>query len=271
MNEIIISPKKSWKALLNELWEYREVFFFLGWRDILVQYKQTVIGILWIVVRPLLTVAIFTIIFSKIAGISSKNVPYALLVFSGMLVWQFFADTLVHASHSFLTNAQLISKTYFPRVMLPASRLLCSVVDLAIAFVFYLAISMGYYRVFPSIYFLLLPIFVLWLAIISLSLSLIFAPLIVRYRDFRHIIPFFIQLGVYCTPVGFSLSIVPGFLKILVALNPLSGVINGFRFCLFNEPLYVGPLIVSLIVTVFLSITSVIYFKRSEEFFADLI
>lgn len=271
MNEIIISPKKSWKTLLHELWEYREVFFFLGWRDILVQYKQTVIGIVWIVVRPLLTVAIFTIIFSKIAGIPSKNVPYALLVFSGMLVWQFFADTLVHASHSFLTNAQLISKTYFPRVMLPASRLLCSVVDLTIAFIFYLAISIGYYRVIPAAQFFLLPFFVLWLSVISLGLSLIFAPLIVRYRDFRHIIPFFIQLGVYCTPVGFSLSIVPERLQLLVALNPLSGVINGFRFCLFNEPLYILPLLISLFITVGLSVGSVMYFKRSEEFFADLI
>lgn len=271
MSEIIISPKKSWKISINELWEYREVFVFLGWRDILIHYKQTAIGVLWVVLRPLLTVAVFTIIFSKIAGISSGKTPYALVVFVAMLAWQFFADMLTNASLSFLANEQLISKVYFPRIMLPASRLLCSGVDFGVALVCYLTISFLWYGYYPSVTIFFLPLFVFWLAVLSLTVSLLFASLIVRYRDFRHVLPFVTQLGIYCTPVGFGLSMISEPLRILLSVNPLSGVISGFRFCLLQEPLHFNCTAISLLVTFIISIISIVYFKRAEEHFADII
>ena len=167
MNHTIITPSKSWKTFWKELWEYREVFLFLGWRDIVVQYKQTVIGILWVVLRPLLTVAIFTVIFSKIAGIKTEGSPYALMVFSGMLVWQFFVDTFSYGSISFIMNAQLISKVYFPRLILPASRVLCSMIDFGITFCCYLLVSWLHYNVVPPSGIVLLPFFLVWLSLFS--------------------------------------------------------------------------------------------------------
>jgi lipopolysaccharide transport system permease protein len=271
MNEILITSHKTWKTIFNELWKYREVFFFLGWRDILVHYKQTTIGILWVVLRPLLTVAIFTVIFSRIAGISGNGVPYALVVFAGMLPWQFFADSLTYGGLSFLSNVQLVSKVYFPRVMLPASRQLCSLVDFGVGFACYLLFSLGYYRFFPSVTVLYLPLFVVWLLVFSLSASLLFASLIVRYRDFRHILPFVVQLGMYCSPIGFSFSMVPQKLKLFLALNPMTGIVNGFRFCLLGEPFYGVAFMLSLGVTGILTFISVLYFKRAEGSFADLI
>ena len=219
MQETIITSHKSWRELLSELWEYREIFLFLGWRDILVHYKQTVVGIVWVVLRPLLTVLIFTIVFSRIAGIESSVAPYPLIVFSAMLAWQFFVDMLTYASNSFLANEQLVSKVYFPRVILPASRMLCSLVDFCISFLFYILLSLVRYQFVPPVQILLFPLFVLWIIAISFSVSLLFASLIVRYRDFRHIVPFVTQLGLYCTSVGFSLSMVPPQLVIFLGIN----------------------------------------------------
>ncbi len=271
MNQTIITPSKNWKNFWQELWDYKEVFLFLGWRDILVHYKQTVIGVLWVVIRPLLTVAIFTIIFSKIAGISAGGAPYGLVVFVGMLAWQFFADTLTYGSHSFIGNVPLISKVYIPRLMLPASRLLCSSVDFLISFLCYQFIAIGYYHALPSIRILLLPLWFCWLGVFSFSVSLLFASLIVRYRDFRHTIPFVVQLGVYCTPVGFSLLVVPSQLQLLLALNPMTGIINGFRYSLLSESLCYKGLLLSLLVTIITSFVSIVYFKKAEQQFADVI
>lgn len=271
MNETVITSKKSWNLFFKELWEYKEVLLFLGWRDILVQYKQTSIGILWVIIRPLLTVVIFTIIFSRIAHLSSNGLPYPLVVFSGMLAWQFFADTFSYGSNSFISNVQLISKVYFPRVMLPASRLLCSLVDFSVAFLFYCALSVFRYANLPSGALLFLPFFVAWLAIFSFLVSLLFASLIVQYRDFRHIVPFVVQLGVYLTPVGYSLSMIPQEIGLLLALNPLTGIINGFRYCLLGEAFFKEVFVISLIMTFCVAIISILYFKKAEKFFADLI
>lgn len=269
MQETIIASRKSWKELTQELWDYREVFFFLGWRDILVHYKQTSIGIAWVILRPLLTVAIFTIIFSRIAGIESSVAPYPLIVFSAMLAWQFFADMLVYASNSFLANEQLVSKVYFPRIILPASRILCSGVDFTVALIFYFALSLLRYQFLPPKQIILFPLFFGWLVVVSLSVSLLFASLIVKYRDFRHIIPFVSQLGLYCTSVGFSLSMVPKKLILLLGLNPLVGVINGFRWTLLGEPLQFGTMFISLVVTLIFGIVSLWYFKIAQNTFAD--
>lgn len=269
MQETIITSRKSWVELAQELWDYREVFLFLGWRDILVHYKQTSIGIAWVVLRPLLTVAIFTIIFSRIAGIESSTAPYPLIVFSAMLAWQFFVDMLVYASNSFLANEQLVSKVYFPRIILPASRILCSGVDFIVALIFYFALSVLRYQFLPPKQIILFPLFFAWLVVISLSVSLLFASLIVKYRDFRHIIPFVSQLGLYCTSVGFSLSMVPKKLILLLGLNPLVGVINGFRWTLLGEPLQFGAMFISLMVTLVFGVVSLWYFKVAQDTFAD--
>lgn len=269
MQETIISSRKSWRELAQELWEYKEVFLFLGWRDILVHYKQTSIGIAWVILRPLLTVAIFTVIFSRIAGVESSIAPYPLVVFSAMLAWQFFVDMLVYASSSFLANEQLVSKVYFPRIILPASRILCSSVDFFVSFVFYFFLSFIRYQFIPPKQVILFPFFFLWLVIVSLSISLLFASLIVKYRDFRHIIPFVSQLGLYCTSVGFSLSMVPKKLVLFLGLNPLVGVINGFRWTLLAEPLQFGTIVVSFIVTFILGGISLWYFKIAQNTFAD--
>jgi len=271
MQETIISSKKSWRMMLDELWDYREVFLFLGWRDILVHYRQTVIGVVWVLMRPLLTVAIFTIIFSRIAHIPSSGAPYPLVVFAAMLAWQFFADTLTYGSNSFVVNVELVSKVYFPRLILPASRILCSLVDFAIGFFFYLVLAVVRYHQLPSVKILWLPLFGIWLCLFSFVVSLLFATMIVRYRDFRHILPFVVQLGIYCTPVGFELSAVPVGLRYLLALNPLSAIINGFRYSLLSEPLYAGPLVVSVLVTIIAAVVAFTYFKKAEEHFADLI
>lgn len=271
MQETIITSRKSWKELAQELWEYKEVFLFLGWRDILVHYKQTSIGIAWVILRPLLTVAIFTIIFSRIAGIESSVAPYPLIVFSAMLAWQFFVDMLVYASNSFLANEQLVSKVYFPRIILPASRILCSGVDFVVALVFYFALSLLRYQFIPPKQIILFPLFFAWLVVVSLSVSLLFASLIVKYRDFRHIIPFVSQLGLYCTSVGFSLSMVPKKLIMLLGLNPLVGIINGFRWTLLGEPLQIGTIIVSFCVTCILTVISLWYFKIAQDTFADVL
>jgi lipopolysaccharide transport system permease protein len=269
MQETIITAKKSWKELLSELWEYREVFLFLGWRDILVHYKQTAIGIVWVVLRPLLTVLIFTIIFSRIAGIESSIAPYPLIVFTAMLAWQFFVDMLIYASNSFLANQELVSKVYFPRMILPASRILCGLVDFCVALLFYFLLSFIRYQFIPPLQIVFFPLFVVWLILVSFSISLLFASLIVRYRDFRHIVPFISQLGLYCTSVGFSLSMVPKKLVMLLGINPLVGVINGFRWALLAEPLQINTMIVSLVMTGIITIISLLYFKSAQDTFAD--
>lgn len=267
----IITPSKSWKNLLKEWWDYREVLLLLGWKDIILQYRQTVVGVLWVVLRPLLTVAVFTIVFNKIAGLSSGDKPYVLVVFSGMLVWQFFADAFSYGSGSFLANVSLISKVYFPRIMLPASRMLCSTIDFAISFLFYQLVAVIKYGSLPTINLFLLPLFFIWLCTISLSASLFFGSLVVTYRDFKHVIPFAIQLGLYCTPVAFSFSMIPQKYYLLLSLNPLSGVINGFRYCLLGEYLYYPGLMVSGVVTLLLVLVSAFYFKKAERLFADVI
>ena len=266
-----ITSERTWKGLLSELWEYKEVFFFLGWRDILVHYKQTVIGVAWVIIRPLLTVLIFTILFSKIAGIQSESAPYPLIVFSAMLVWQFFLDILTYASASFLSNQQLVSKVYFPRIIIPASRILCSLVDFSVAFMFYILLSLFYYKFIPPLQLLLLPFFLIWLVVLSFSISLLFASLIVRYRDFRHIIPFVGQLGLYGTSVGFTLSMVPKRMVVFLGVNPLIGVINGFRWTLVGEQLHLPVILVSMFMTICFFLAGCIYFKSVQDTFADIL
>ena len=268
-NRIIIEPGRAEKNYWKDLWHFRELFYILSWRDIKVRYKQTVIGAAWSIIRPLLTTIIFTIVFSRVAKLGSPSgAPYAIMVFAGMLPWQFFANALSEASNSLIGNANLVSKVYFPRMIIPASSIITSLVDFAISFLLLVAM-MIFYQFMPDIKMLLLPVFILMALTAAFGVGLYITALNVKYRDFRYIIPFIVQIGLYITPVGFSSSVVPEKWRLWYSLNPMVGVVDGFRWCILGEPLYVpGFLISILVIAVFLWI-GVSYFRKTEKCFAD--
>lgn len=270
---IVIEPGRKELHYWADLWQYRELFHVLAWRDLSVRYKQTAIGVLWAVIRPFLTMVIFTVVFGRIAKLpSAGNAPYALLVFAGMLPWTLFSTALTEASNSLVANSQLISKVYFPRLILPIASVVVSVVDFLISFVILLFL-MAWYAFLPSWQMLFLPFFVVLAFFASVGPSLWIASLNVKYRDFRYVIPFIVQLGLYISPVGFSSSIVPEKWRLLYALNPMVGVINGFRWCILRgeSPLYLSELGISVAVTAFFVWFGVRQFRNAEKSFADLI
>ena len=252
MDDLIIEAGRAEAHYWRDLWRYRDLFFFLAWRDLLVRYKQTVFGVLWAVLRPFLTMTIFVVIFSRLAGLPSDGVPYALLVLGGMLPWQFFATALADSSSSLVTNANLITKIYFPRIILPASSVIVALVDFAITLGL-MVLVMAWYRYLPPVRIVLLPIFVVLALVSALGPGLIATALNVKYRDFRFVIPFIVQFGLYVSPVGFKSSVIEEKLgpiaRLVYALNPMVGVIDGFRWCIGVQPtLHVGALaILSLI------------------------
>lgn len=256
----------------KDLWRYRELFFFLAWRDVLVRYKQTVIGIAWSVIRPLLTMIVLTIIFGKIAKFPSGDVPYPIMVFAAMLPWQFFANALSESSNSLISNANMLTKVYFPRLVVPASAVIVSLVDFLISFAI-LIVLMIWYRFIPDWHIVVLPLFLLFAFMAAFGFGLLLAALNVRYRDFRYIVPFFIQFGLYISPVGFSSNVVPERWRLLYSLNPMVGVIDGFRWAILGgkEQLYWPGFLLSLLVTAFLSLIGIWYFRKTERVFADVI
>jgi lipopolysaccharide transport system permease protein len=268
--DIIIQPKKKIAHYWKELWQYRELFYFFAWRDVKVQYKQTVIGILWAVIRPLLTMIVLTVIFSRIAKLPSSGVPYPILVFSAMLPWQLFASSLQHSSNSVIDNANMITKIYFPRIIIPSGAILVSFVDFAISF-FILIVLMVFYGYFPDIKILALPIFVAFAMAASFGIGLWFSALNVKYRDVRYIIPFIVQFGLYISPVGFSSDVVPEKWRLLYSLNPMVGVIDGFRWAIAgrNTGLYLPGMAISAGVAALILVSGFIYFRHSEKSFAD--
>lgn len=269
MDEIIIKSGKASKDYWKDLWRYRDLFYILSWRDIKVRYKQTVLGAAWSVIRPLLTTIVFTIVFNKVAKLESPGAaPYALMVFAGMLPWQFFANALSEASSSLVNNTNLITKVYFPRMIVPASSVITSLVDLVISFGILVGMFI-YYRFLPPIQVFALPIFILFCFIASFGIGLYITALNVKYRDFRYIIPFIVQFGLYITPVGFSSSIVPEKWRLLYYVNPMVGVIDGFRWSLLGDPLYVPGLLVSLATSLVCLWLGVFYFRKTERSFAD--
>ena len=233
VQEIVLEAGRTEGQYWRDLWRYRELFYFLAWRDILVRYKQTVIGIAWALIRPLLTMAVFTVVFGKIAKLPSEGVPYPLLVFAAMLPWQFFATALGEASISLIGNSNLISKIYFPRLIVPAGSVITSFVDFLISGAFLVAL-MAWYRFVPDWRLLTLPFFILLAFAAALGSGLFLAALNVEYRDFRYIVPFIVQFGMYISPVGFSSSVVPEKWRLLYSLNPMVGVIDGFRWALLG-------------------------------------
>ena len=270
---IVIEAGRSERHYWLDLWRYRELFRVLAWRDLSVRYKQTVIGVLWALIRPLLTMLVFTIIFGRIAKLPTEgNAPYALMVFAGILPWTFFATGLSEASNSLINNTSLISKVYFPRLIIPIATIVVAFVDFLISFCILLAL-MGWYRFLPDWRMIVLPAFVLLAFFASVGPSLLITSLNVKYRDFRYVIPFIVQFGLYVSPVGFSSNVVPEQWRLLYSLNPMVGVIDGFRWCILRgqSELYAPGILASLAVTAFFLWLGVRQFRRTEKSFADII
>jgi lipopolysaccharide transport system permease protein len=255
-----------------DLWRHRELFYFLSWRDIVVRYKQTVIGIAWSVIRPLLTMLVFTVVFGRLAKFPSGGVPYPLLVLAGLLPWQLVATSMADASASLIANANLLTKVYFPRLVIPASSVMTGVVDFAISMAI-LVVMMAYYRFVPPLQILLLPAFVVLATAFSLGVGLVFCALNVKYRDFRYIIPFLLQLGLYISPVGFSSGAIPQKWRLLYSLNPMAGIIDGFRWAILGgeNQIYMPGLLLSVLVSALLLWYGIVMFRRTERTFADII
>ena len=271
--EIVLEAGRAERNYWRDLWRYRELFQVLAGRDLAVRYKQTVIGIVWAVLRPFLTMLIFTIIFSRIAKLPSDgDAPYALMVLAGLLPWTFFSTALGDASLSLVTNSNLISKVYFPRLIIPTATIVVSFVDLLISFVILVAM-MVWYRFAPTVNILALPLFVIMAFLTSLGPGLWITALNVKYRDFRYIIPFMLQFGLYVSPVGFSSTAVPEQWRLLYSLNPMVGVIDGFRWCILggNSHIYWPSLTSTAVITVFFLWLGIRQFRKMEKTFADLI
>jgi len=277
--EITIRSGRSETGYWRDLWQYRELFVFLAWRDIIVRYKQTVAGSTWALLRPVLTIIVFTVIFGRMGKFPSDGVPYPILVLAGMLPWQFFSNAISSSTHSLVNNNSLISKIYFPRLIIPISTFGVAIIDYLITLGI-LAAMMAWYQVMPTWRLLCLPAFTLLAVAAALGPGLLISALMVEYRDFKHIVPFLVQLGTYVSPVGFSTSAVPEQWRMLYACNPVVGVIEGFRWCIYggqaedvDKPLSlsVEGSLISCGVVLILLVLGVWYFRRTEKTFADLI
>lgn len=270
--DILIEPGRGVRHYWRDIWQYRELFAFLAWRDILVRYKQTTIGIAWSIIRPLLTMIVFTVIFGKLAKLPSEGVPYPIMVYAAMLPWQLFANSLSECSNSLITNTNLISKVYFPRLIIPASSVIVSLVDFLISF-FILFALMVWYSYAPDWKMITIPFFLCIALSVSFGVGLWISALNVKYRDFRYVIPFLVQFGLYISPVGFSSNIVPERWRLLYSINPVVGVIDGFRWAILggDAHIYLPGFILSVILTVVLLCTGFWYFRKTEKTFADVI
>ncbi|NHC38162.1 ABC transporter permease [Scytonema millei] len=271
-SELIIAAGRTEHQYWKDLWRYRELFYFLAWRDILVRYKQTAIGIAWALVRPFLTMIVFTVVFGKLAKLPAEGAPYPIMVFVAMLPWQFFASALAECSNSLISNANLISKVYFPRLIVPASAIVVSFVDFLVSGMILLGL-MAWYNFIPSWRILTLPLFMAIAFVAAIGGGLWLSALNVKYRDFRFIVPFIVQFGLYISPVGFSSSIVPERWRLVYSLNPMVGVIDGFRWAILGgeTQLYWQGFMLSVGLVTLLFASSIWYFRKVERSFADVI
>lgn len=275
MNELVIEAGKAERHYWADLWRYRELFLFLSWRDILVRYKQTAIGVVWAVLKPVLTAIVLTVVFNKIARMPSNGLPPLVFTYVAMLPWQFFSSALAEASNSLITNTNMISKIYFPRLVIPASAVIVCFVDFLISSAI-LAFLMLWYHLLPGARVLWLPAFTLLAFLASFGVSLWLAALNVKFRDFRYIVPFIVQIGLYASPVAYPSSLVQERYGILVAhlykLNPMAGVIDGFRWAIGgDQPLDLYGLLAAMLVTAILLFSGITYFRATEKAFADII
>lgn len=268
----IIQPAKGLIAVnFREFWEYRELLYFLIWRDVKVRYKQTALGAAWAILQPFMTMVVFTVFFGKLAKMPSDGIPYPIFAYCALLPWQLFAKALTDASNSLVANQRLITKVYFPRLVVPTSAVLSGLVDFAIAFMVLLGM-MVYYGVFPDLRVLTLPLFLLMAIITALAVGLWLSALNVQYRDVRHTTPFLVQFWLFATPIAYPSSLVPEPWRVFLGLNPMAGVVEGFRWALLRKDVELGPMmLVSWVMVALLLITGLIYFRRMEKTFADVV
>ncbi len=271
-SQLVIRAGESERRYWQDLWRYRELFYFLAWRDILVRYKQTAIGIAWALLRPLLTMIVFTVVFGAIAKLPSNGVPYPILVFAGLLPWQFFSNALSECSNSLIGNSNLLSKVYFPRLIIPTSSVIVSFVDFLISGMILLGL-MAWYNFVPTWRIVALPVFTLMAFLASMGAGLWLAALNVQYRDFRFVVPFLVQFGLYLSPVGFSSSVIPEQWRLLYSLNPMVGVIDGFRWSITGQSSVLSgwTTMLSMAVVLVLFGSGIWYFRKMERTFADVI
>jgi len=270
---LILEAGRADRQYWWDLWRYRELFFILAWRDVAIRYKQTVIGLAWAFVRPFMTMIVFTVVFGKLAKLPTEGAaPYAVLVFAGLLPWTLASSILNDASGSVTGNAQLVSKVYFPRLIIPLATVLVGLIDFCVSLVI-LAGVLAWYGMMPDWHILLLPVFVVLAVLVAIGPALWAAAMIVKYRDFRFVIPFAVQVGLYVSPVGFSAKIIPSEWLLLYSLNPMVGVIDGFRWAILGgeSPLYLPGFALSLVVTAFMLWFGIHTFRRTERSFADMI
>jgi lipopolysaccharide transport system permease protein len=270
--ELVIEPGRTEKNYWSDLWRFRELFYILAWRDISVRYKQTAIGVIWAILRPFLAMIIFTVVFGRIAKMPSNGVPYPILVFAAMLPWQFFANSLSEASNSLVVNTNLVSKVYFPRLIIPAGAVITGLVDLLISAAL-LGALMIWFHFTPDWRLLTLPLFTLLAFLAALGPGLFLTALNVKYRDFRYVIPFVVQFGLFISPVGFSSDVIPADWRLTYSLNPIVGVIDGYRWaiCRGASPFYWPGFALSMLVVTLFLVLGVWYFRSTEKTFADVI
>jgi lipopolysaccharide transport system permease protein len=269
---LTIRPPRGWSPLhLKELWEYRELAYFLTWRDIKVRYKQTALGAVWAIIQPLFMMAVFSLFFGRLGKLPSEGLPYTVFTLTALLPWQLFAYALNESSSSLVANERLITKVYFPRLVVPISAVLSGLVDFGISFVVLLAM-MGYYRIAPTRAILTLPLFILLAIVTALGVGLWLSALNVRYRDVRYTLSFIIQFWLFATPVAYSIELVPARWRALYGLNPMAGVVEGFRWALLGKGEAPGPMFaVSVATVVLILVGGLFYFRRMEDGFADVI
>jgi len=270
--DLVIESGRLKKNYWNDLWRFRELFLFLAWRDILVRYKQTIIGLAWSIIRPFLTMIVFTIVFGRLAKFPSEGVPYPILVYAAMLPWQFFSTSFSDASNSLLNNSNMLTKIYFPRLIIPVSTVIVNLVDFLISFLILIGLMIWYHFV-PSWNIIYLPLFLGLALITSIGTGVYVAALNVKYRDFKYIVPFVVQFGMQISPVGYSSNVIPEQYRLLYSLNPMVGVIDGFRWCILGDKshIYLPGLLLSIGLIILLLILGIWYFRKMEKTFADII
>ena len=270
-NILVIEANRTGMLYFRDFWNYRELFFTLAWRDIVVRYKQTIVGILWTILRPLATMAVFTVVFGKIAKLpSDAGVPYVLMVFAGMLPWQFISGTITTGSDALVGNQGLISKVYFPRIIIPTARIIMALVELLINSVIF-TLLMVWFRQVPSWQIVFLPLFLLMAILLALGATYFISSLNVKYRDFQFVVPFVVQFGLYVSPIGFSSAVVPEKWRLVYACNPVVGIVDGVRWCLFNSPLMPESVTSAAVVSVVFFLFGIWFFRKMESEFADFI
>jgi homopolymeric O-antigen transport system permease protein len=268
----ILTPSRGWVSLkLGELWEYRELLYFFIWRDVKVRYKQTVLGLAWAILQPFFTMVIFSLFFGQLAKMPSDGVPYPIFSFAALIPWMFFANGLNQAANSLVTNSNLINKVYFPRLAIPIASVLGGLVDFVPAFLMLLGMML-YFDVYPTVNALWLPAFLVLALVTSLGVGIGLAALNVHYRDVRHTVPFLVQCWLFATPIAYPSSLLPEFWRTIYAINPMVGVVEGFRWALLDTGTTPGPMIVvSSVAALALLVGAALYFRRMERSFADVI